>query len=264
MGNDTYIYKQSFKTSDIGMTHNFGESGLCFEIWFRRRKSQDTYILQAQSRDVKENWTRDLERILWEQAVHNREIRMQERVFMGIGYKPYMDITPSEMAINDRAINYALTGRGGIPVLRLNSVGSTSCTSSSGSHSSLSSGWDSHLRHLIGPGGDDVVRFEQGTSGILEEDDLEQDSGNQSVLVDSSESSSESVSCFSSSGHSCQSVIGGDGEHTLSEVSVIDTKKLRAQKQETNGKPTNPSSQTRNQPCSKVQGTNIMAKSTEV
>ncbi|XP_055069295.2 quattro isoform X1 [Misgurnus anguillicaudatus] len=264
VGNDTYIYKQSFKTSDIGMTHNFGESGLCFEIWFRRRKSQDTYILQAQSRDVKENWTRDLERILWEQAVHNREIRMQERVFMGIGYKPYMDITPSEMAINDRAINYALTGRGGIPVLRLNSVGSTSCTSSSGSHSSLSSGWDCHLRHLIGPGGGDVVRFEQGTSGILEEDDLEQDSGNQSVLVDSSESSSESVSCFSSSGHSCQSVIGGDGEHTLSEVSVIDTKKLRAQKQETNGKPTNPPGQTRNQPCSKVQGTNIMAKSTEV
>ncbi|KAL0190207.1 hypothetical protein M9458_012905, partial [Cirrhinus mrigala] len=65
VGNDTYIYKQSFKTSDIGMTHNSGDSGLCFEIWFRRRKSQDT-------REVKENWTRDLERILWEQAVHNR------------------------------------------------------------------------------------------------------------------------------------------------------------------------------------------------
>uniref|UniRef100_A0A672KMR4 Uncharacterized LOC107554860 n=1 Tax=Sinocyclocheilus grahami TaxID=75366 RepID=A0A672KMR4_SINGR len=72
VGNDTYIYKQSFKTSDIGMTHNSGDSGLCFEIWFRRRKSQDTYILQAMSREVKENWTRDLERILWEQAVLNR------------------------------------------------------------------------------------------------------------------------------------------------------------------------------------------------
>lgn len=54
------------------MTHNSGDSGLCFEIWFRRRKSQDTYVLQAQSREVKENWTRDLERILWEQAVYNR------------------------------------------------------------------------------------------------------------------------------------------------------------------------------------------------
>lgn len=40
------------------------------------------------------------------------EIRMKERVFMGIGHKPFMDITPSEMAINDRAINCALTGRG--------------------------------------------------------------------------------------------------------------------------------------------------------
>lgn len=40
------------------------------------------------------------------------EIRMQERVFMGIGCKPFMDIKPSEAAICDRAINCALTGRG--------------------------------------------------------------------------------------------------------------------------------------------------------
>lgn len=260
VGNDTYIYKQSFKTSDIGMTHNFGDSGLCFEIWFRRRKSQDTYILQAQCREVKENWTRDLERILWEQAIHNREIRMQERVFMGIGHKPFMDITPSEMAINDRAINCALTGRGGIPVLRLNSTGSASCTSSSGSHSSSSSGWGSPVGHLIGPTSRDVVRFGRGTSGILEEDDLDQDNGNQSVLVDSSESSGESVSCFSSSGHSSQSVIGGCGEHGPSEMPVTGVKKLCAHKQENNRKPTNPPIQ----PCSNVQGRNIMGKSTEV
>ncbi|MEQ2212374.1 hypothetical protein XENOCAPTIV_029888, partial [Xenoophorus captivus] len=31
-GNDVYVYKQSFKTNDIGMTHNSGVSGLCFEI----------------------------------------------------------------------------------------------------------------------------------------------------------------------------------------------------------------------------------------
>ncbi|XP_043097528.1 puratrophin-1-like [Puntigrus tetrazona] len=183
VGSDTYIYKQSFKTSDVGMTHNSGDSGLCFEIWFRRRKSQDTYVLQAASRDVKESWTRDLERILWEQAVHNREVRMQERVFMGIGHKPFMDIQPSEMAINDRAINCSPTGRGGIPVLRLNSVGSASCTSSSGSRSSSSSGWGSPppVGQLIGPNGD-VVRYVHGTSGILEEDDLDQESVNQSTL----------------------------------------------------------------------------------
>ena len=54
------------------MTHNSGDSGLCFEIWFRRRKTQDTYSLQANNREVKEAWAKDLERILWEQAVHNR------------------------------------------------------------------------------------------------------------------------------------------------------------------------------------------------
>ncbi|XP_072238645.1 quattro isoform X2 [Leuresthes tenuis] len=74
VGNDTYIYKQSFKTSDIGMTQNSGDSGLCFEIWFRKRKSQDTYTLQAVSQEVKEAWTKDLERILWEQAIHNRGV----------------------------------------------------------------------------------------------------------------------------------------------------------------------------------------------
>ncbi|XP_016424422.1 uncharacterized protein KIAA1755-like [Sinocyclocheilus rhinocerous] len=265
VGNDTYIYKQSFKTSDIGMTHNFGDSGLCFEIWFRRRKSQDTYILQAPSREVKENWTRDLERILWEQAVLNREIRMQERVFMGIGHKPFMDIQPSEMAINDRAVNCSPTGRGGIPVLRLNSVGSASYTSSSGSHSS-SSGWGSTspVGHLINPSGGDVVRYIHGTSGILEEDDLDQESGNQSTLVESSVSSGESVSCFSSSGHSCSSVIGGDYEHTQSEAPVIGVKKACAHTHECSVKPTNPPGQTRDHMCTTVQGTSIIGKSTEV
>lgn len=60
------------QTTDIGLTQNSGDTGLCFEIWFRKRKTQDTYTLQAVSPDVKEAWTRDLERILWEQAVHNR------------------------------------------------------------------------------------------------------------------------------------------------------------------------------------------------
>lgn len=40
------------------------------------------------------------------------EVRMQERVFMGIGNKPFMDIQPSDAAISDRAVNYVLIGRG--------------------------------------------------------------------------------------------------------------------------------------------------------
>ncbi|TSK20086.1 Pleckstrin homology domain-containing family G member 4B [Bagarius yarrelli] len=52
-GYDIYIYKQSYKTAEIGMTENVGDSGLRFEIWFRRRKSQDTFILQASSIESK-------------------------------------------------------------------------------------------------------------------------------------------------------------------------------------------------------------------
>ncbi|XP_061592520.1 uncharacterized protein LOC133457353 isoform X2 [Cololabis saira] len=111
VGNDVYVYKQSFKTNDIGMTHNSAVSGLCFEIWFRRRKSEDTYTLKASSMEVKKAWTTDLERILWDQAAHSRELRLQERVFMGMGHKPFMDIQPSDAAISDRSVSCVLSGR---------------------------------------------------------------------------------------------------------------------------------------------------------
>lgn len=129
------------------MTHNSSVSGLCFEIWFRRRKSGDTYTLKASSMEVKKAWTTDLERILWDQASHSRgrnnnttaclidkvltkstksctglkehivnilyvpDLRMQERVFMGMGRKPFMDIQPSDAAICDRAVSCSLPGR---------------------------------------------------------------------------------------------------------------------------------------------------------
>ncbi|KAM8868261.1 quattro isoform 2-T2 [Synchiropus picturatus] len=210
VGNDTYLYKQSFKTSDVGLTQNCGETGLCFEIWFRKRKTQDTYTLQAPTREVKEAWTKDLERILWEQAVHNREVRMQERVFMGIGNKPFMDIQPSDAAISDRAVNYVLLGRenrifpslglsGSPDVLsgaRPKSVSrSTSSSSSSSGRGSLSPGYIClpKQRAMSGELEGYVSPF-----GILEEDDMDHAPN----LLYSSESSGESVSGFSSSGHS--------------------------------------------------------------
>uniref|UniRef100_G1MT47 Pleckstrin homology and RhoGEF domain containing G4B n=1 Tax=Meleagris gallopavo TaxID=9103 RepID=G1MT47_MELGA len=110
-GFDVYIYKRSFKTADIGLTENSGDSGLRFEIWFRRRKSSDTYILQASSAETKQAWTSDIAKILWQQAARNKEIRMQEMVSMGVGNKPFLDIKPSEAAINDRAIDYIMKGR---------------------------------------------------------------------------------------------------------------------------------------------------------
>lgn len=61
------------QTAEIGMTENVGDSGLRFEIWFRRRrKSQDTYILQASSAEVKTAWTHMIGQILWRQALRNR------------------------------------------------------------------------------------------------------------------------------------------------------------------------------------------------
>lgn len=61
------------QTAEIGLTENVGDSGLRFEIWFRRRrKSQDTYILQASSAEVKSAWTHVIGQILWRQALRNR------------------------------------------------------------------------------------------------------------------------------------------------------------------------------------------------
>lgn len=122
------------------MTENVGDSGLRFEIWFRRRKSQDTFILQASSVEIKAVWTSIIGKILWRQALRNRggflyldvsidcdgltlslkdhsvfwfaELRMKEMVSMGIGSKPFMDIKPSDAAINDRAIDYIMKGSG--------------------------------------------------------------------------------------------------------------------------------------------------------
>ncbi|XP_072489543.1 puratrophin-1 [Notamacropus eugenii] len=111
-GVTSFIYKHSFKTADIGLTENCGESGLCFEIWFRRRKASDTFVLQALSTENKQAWTADIASLLWRQAARNKELRMAEMVSMGVGNKPFLDITPSEAAINDRAINYIMKGRG--------------------------------------------------------------------------------------------------------------------------------------------------------
>ncbi|XP_059140665.1 uncharacterized protein LOC131928602 isoform X2 [Physella acuta] len=109
---DIYIYKTSFKTADIGMTENYGDSGYKFEIWFRRRSVGENYVLQAPSTEVKKAWVKDISRLLWRQAIRNRETRINELATMGIGNKPCMDIKPSEDNIQDRSINISLNNRG--------------------------------------------------------------------------------------------------------------------------------------------------------
>uniref|UniRef100_A0A8D0HBD9 Pleckstrin homology and RhoGEF domain containing G4B n=1 Tax=Sphenodon punctatus TaxID=8508 RepID=A0A8D0HBD9_SPHPU len=218
-GYDIYMYKQSFKTAEIGMTENVGDSGLRFEIWFRRRrKSQDTYILQANSVEVKIAWTNIIGKILWRQALRNRELRMQEMVSMGIGNKPFMDIKPSDAAISDRAIDYIMKGTGTVsvssfdhstPFKRPHSTISNSSTSSSSSQSSSSILGSLNLHVYSSPShpglfGPPFYHWSYDIRTCIEEDELEQETGSQpSMITESSESSQctsgESVSGFSSS-----------------------------------------------------------------
>nr|KAF6411330.1 pleckstrin homology and RhoGEF domain containing G4 [Rousettus aegyptiacus] len=110
-GIDTFAYKRSFKMADLGLTECCEDNNLRFEIWFRRRKARDTFVLQAASLATKQAWTADISRLLWKQAVHNKEVRMAEMTSMGVGNKTFRDIAPNEEAINDRTINYVLKCR---------------------------------------------------------------------------------------------------------------------------------------------------------
>ncbi|XP_059801303.1 pleckstrin homology domain-containing family G member 4B isoform X1 [Hypanus sabinus] len=244
-GYDIYVYKLSFKTAEIGMTENVGESGLRFEIWFRRRKSQDTYIFQASSSEVKLTWTNIIGKILWRQALRNREMRMQEMVSMGIGNKPFMDIKPSDAAISDRAIDYIMKGgetrtRASIAVSsfdhsmtfkRPHSTISNSSTSSSSSQSSSSILGTLNLHVYSNPvhAGLHLTPFNQWTYDIgtcIEEDELEQDTGSQpSTITESSETSSQCTSAESISGSTLNYVSQFSTETFSDEASNPDSNK---------------------------------------
>ncbi|XP_053530740.1 pleckstrin homology domain-containing family G member 4B isoform X3 [Ictalurus punctatus] len=218
-GYDIYIYKQSFKTAEIGMTENVGDSGLRFEIWFRRRKSQDTFILQASSAESKAAWTSIIGKILWRQALRNRELRMQEMVSMGIGNKPYMDIKPSDAAISDRAVDYIMKGtesrtRSSVsvsscdhssPFKRPHSTISNSSSSSSSSHSSSSFMSSLNLPLFSSALHPPLAHWHYD---CIEEDELEHDAAMQpSMITEGSESSSHSTS--------------SDGVNSVSSVSAL-------------------------------------------
>nr|XP_023396411.1 rho guanine nucleotide exchange factor 40 isoform X2 [Loxodonta africana] len=106
-GSETFVYKQCFKTADMGLTENIGDSGLCFELWFRRRRAREAYTLQAASPEIKLKWTSSIAQLLWRQAAHNKELRVQQMVSMGIGNKPFLDIK----ALGERTLSALLTGR---------------------------------------------------------------------------------------------------------------------------------------------------------
>lgn len=58
--------------SDIGLTAQIADSTTKFEIWFRKRKPNDTFTLQSMSEDIKQAWTNELSNLLWKQARRNR------------------------------------------------------------------------------------------------------------------------------------------------------------------------------------------------
>ncbi|XP_048462034.1 uncharacterized protein plekhg4 isoform X2 [Rhincodon typus] len=218
-GFDVYIYKHSFKTADIGLTETSGESGVRFEIWFRRRKSNDTYVLQASSEEVKQAWTKDISSILWQQATRNKEVRMQEMVSMGIGNKPFLDIKPSEAAINDRAIDYFMKGRGArtrasIAVSLFDHTNPFRRTKNVSSNGSPSAGCPSSSS-LLGPLNLHMYTNQALLSGVntaltnerpfdvntcIEEDELEHETSSQPSMT--TESSESSFHCMSGSGSS--------------------------------------------------------------
>ncbi|XP_010156398.1 PREDICTED: pleckstrin homology domain-containing family G member 4B-like, partial [Eurypyga helias] len=215
-GFDVYIYKRSFKTADIGLTENSGDSGLRFEIWFRRRKSSDTYILQASSAETKQAWTSDIAKILWQQAARNKEIRMQEMVSMGVGNKPFLDIKPSEAAINDRAIDYIMKGRGArtrasIAVSLFDHSNPYKRTQTQLSAGSSPAAYSPSSSSLLGPLNLHMYLDQTLLPGVLapsrpfdigtciEEDELEHETSSQPSLTTES---SESSHCMSGSGSS--------------------------------------------------------------
>ncbi|XP_039725761.1 rho guanine nucleotide exchange factor 40 [Pteropus medius] len=95
------------ETADMGLTENIGDSGLCFELWFRRRRAREAYTLQAASPEIKLKWTSSIAQLLWRQAAYNKELRVQQMVSMGIGNKPFLDIK----ALGERTLSALLTGR---------------------------------------------------------------------------------------------------------------------------------------------------------
>lgn len=63
--------------ADVGLTEAYEGSGYKFEIWFRRRSLGDNYILQAPNSDVRHQWTKEISRVLWNQALKNRGRRQR-------------------------------------------------------------------------------------------------------------------------------------------------------------------------------------------
>ncbi|XP_065065061.1 puratrophin-1-like isoform X2 [Rhopilema esculentum] len=78
---DCFVYKNSLKITDVGLTENIGEKGLRFEVWYRRwRKSKKTesYILQASSCEIKDAWVSDIRKLLLNDLKRSKDYSRSE------------------------------------------------------------------------------------------------------------------------------------------------------------------------------------------
>ncbi|KPP64653.1 hypothetical protein Z043_116979, partial [Scleropages formosus] len=171
-GLDIYVYKHSFKTADVGMTETSGDSGLRFEIWFRRRTSKNhAHVLQAGTAEIKQAWTSDIARILWQQATRNKGARTRASI---------------AVSLFDHSNPFK---RG-----QVNTLGSGPPAVGGPSSSSLLGPLNLHMysSQTLLPGGRPFV---------MEEDELEHETSSQpSMTTESSESSSHCMSASGSSG----------------------------------------------------------------
>jgi pleckstrin homology domain-containing family G member 4 len=129
---DIYLYRNSLKLSDIGMTENIGSSELKFEIWFRRYNYGSNYILQAPNMEVKQAWISNIHMLLDRQMQKVKEKRLLELTSMGLGSKPCSDLPPSSNQIIDRSINIPIRNariRNSIAVSHFDSQTSIKCLS---------------------------------------------------------------------------------------------------------------------------------------
>lgn len=154
-GQDTYVYKQSLKTTDIGLTASVGEDGKQFEIWFRKRTPENSYKIQAISRDSKEKWTTDITALLWGQTQKCRQ-RANANVVMATGLGGRVGAMnfdsncsrPVSFASSSSSSSNNSMDQRSIQLRHTSSMSSSSSSSAQTHSSSLDSSNSSHARPL--------------------------------------------------------------------------------------------------------------------
>ncbi|OCT98101.1 rho guanine nucleotide exchange factor 40 isoform X2 [Xenopus laevis] len=111
-GLENYCYKQSFKTADMGLTEIATEADFRLELWFRRQKSRETLVLQAEGIGVKENWTNEITKLLWDQGGLSKEQKSPDTSTIGSSHRSFLDIKAGFSAISERTVSALLTARG--------------------------------------------------------------------------------------------------------------------------------------------------------